>query len=169
MAFVRGLRRLVDLLIDGAALLGAAGILVALAAVSGDVVGRAFGRPLYGARDVVQMAGIFVVFGGMAYAHRAGGHVSVDLFAPRFPRRLNRVLVILGNVAGAVIFTMIAWQLWKAIGLARMLNQSTNLLIIPRAPFLGAMVAFSAITVASMVVRILELAFDAKADAEGRR
>ena len=97
MPLLRGLRRLLDRLIDGAALPGAAGILVALCAVTGDVVGRAFGAPLYGARDVVSMAGVFVVFGGMAYAHRAGGHVSVDLFAPYFPPALNRALVILGN------------------------------------------------------------------------
>lgn len=160
------LRQLVDLLIQVSAWCGAAGTFVALAAITGDVVGRLFGAPLYGARDVVQMAGVFVVFGGMAYAHRIGGHIAVDLFAPSFSPGFNRVLVIVGNILGAVVFALIAWQVWKAIDMARMLNQSTNLLYLPRAPFLQAMVAFSAITTASFALRAVELIADPELDAE---
>lgn len=161
MALLRPLRWIVDRLIDLTVILGAAGLMVALGAVTGDVVGRFFGRPLYGARDIVSMAGIFIVFGGMAYAHRETGHISVDLFERRFSPGFNRVLLVLANLIGAAVFALIVWQLWKAVALARMLNMSTNLLMIPRWPFLYVMAGFAGVTVASMLLRAAELALGA--------
>jgi TRAP-type C4-dicarboxylate transport system permease small subunit len=158
MALLLRLRQVVDAIVRLSALLGAAGLLVILGAVAGDVVGRSFGRPLYGARDAVSMAGVVVVFGGMAYVHRTSGHISVDLFERSFSPRFNRVLLILANLIGAAVFSLIVWQLWKAVALARMLNMATNLLMIPRAPFLYAMAGFAAVTVLSMVLRAVEVA-----------
>lgn len=139
-----------DRLTDLSVILGAAGLLVALGVTAVDVVGRAFGAPLYGARDIVSMAGVFVVFGGMAQAHRLGSHVTVDLLERHFPPRLNRWLDVLAPALGALVFGLIAWQLYLGIGLARMLNSSTNLLYLPRAPFLMAMAVLSAVCALSM-------------------
>lgn len=154
-----------DRLIDLSVVLGAAGLLVALGVTATDVIGRAFGTPLYGARDVVSMAGVFVVFGGMAQAHRLGSHVAVDLFVQFFPPALNRVLVVLAPALGALVFGLIAWQLYLGIALARMLNSSTNLLYLPRAPFLVAMCALAAICALAMALSALQSAL-APADAD---
>jgi len=156
MTMLAPLRRVTDWLINLSALLGAAGLLVALGAISADVIGRAFGAPLYGARDIVSMAGVFVVFGGMALAHRKGAHVVVDLLERKFPDRLNRFLTILGDVLGAIVFVLIAWQLWSMIPLARMLRMSTNLLYLPRWPFLMAMTGLALVCALSMTLRALE-------------
>lgn len=156
MKLVSRLSWATDRLIDLCVILGAAGLLVALGTTAVDVVGRAFGRPLYGARDIVSMAGVFVVFGGMAQAHRKGAHVAVDLLERRFPPGLNRVLTILGHALGAVVFCLIAWQLWLAVDLARMLRMSTNLLYLPRAPFLMAMTGLALVCAASMALRAVE-------------
>lgn len=144
---------LTDRLIDLSVIAGAAGLLVALGVTATDVVGRAFGTPLYGARDIVSMAGVFVVFGGMAQAHRMGSHVAVDLLERHFPARLNRVLDVFAHWAGALVFGLIAWQLYRGIALARMLSSSTNLLYLPRAPFLMAMCALAAVCALSMALR----------------
>lgn len=149
-----------DGIVHLAALTGALGLLVALGSIAADVIGRAFGAPVYGARDVVSMAAVFVVFGGMALAHIKGAHVSVDLLERRFPPWLNRVLTPLGHLLGAGVFALIARELWKATELARMLNMSTNLLYLPRAPFLTAMAVLAAICAASMLLRAVETALD---------
>lgn len=149
-----------DGIVHLAALTGALGLLVALGAIAADVVGRAFGAPVYGARDVVSMAAIFVVFGGMALAHIRGAHVSVDLLERHFPRWLNRVLPPLGHLLGAGVFALIALELWKAVEMARLLRMSTNLLFLPRAPFLIAMAVLAAICTASMLLRAVETALD---------
>lgn len=156
MTLLSRLSWVTDRLIDLSVILGAAGLLVALGTTAADVVGRAFGSPLYGARDIVSMAGVFVVFGGMAQAHRKGAHVAVDLLERHFPPGLNRVLTILGHTLGAVVFCLIAWQLWLAVDLARMLRMSTNLLYLPRAPFLMAMTGLALICAASMALRATE-------------
>lgn len=160
------LRWVSDWLTNLSALLGAAGLLVALGVTTVDVVGRAFGAPFYGARDIVSMAGVFVVFGGMALAHRKGAHIVVDLLERKFPPRLNRVLTFLGHALGAVVFVLIAWQLWAMVELARLLRMSTNLLYLPRAPFLMAMTALAAICALSMVLGAVESAIGAKSDKE---
>lgn len=162
MRMLSQLSRLTDRLIDLSALAGAVGLIVALGVTSADVVGRAFGAPLFGARDIVSMAGVFVVFGGMAHAHRKGGHIAVDLLERHFPPALNHVLTVAGHALGAVVFLLIAWQLWVAVDLARMLKMSTNLLYLPRAPFLLAMTAFSLICAASMILRAIETAAKAR-------
>ena len=147
------LLRATDLLIDLAAVAGAVALVVALGVTAVDVIGRNFSAPLYGARDIVSMAGVFVVFGGLAYAHRAGQHIVVDLLKTTFPPAMNRALTVIGHLLGAVVLSLIAWQLWTSIAMARMLSSSTNLLYIPRAPVLIAMTAMAAICAVSMLLR----------------
>lgn len=153
-------RRGLDVIVHLAAWSGALGLLVALGAIAADVTGRAFGAPVFGARDVVSMAAVFVVFGGMALAHIKGAHVSVDLLERHFPPALNRLLTPLGHLLGAGVFVLIARELWKATELARLLRMSTNLLYLPRAPFLTAMAVLAAICAASMALRAVETAVD---------
>ncbi len=153
------LRRAADRLIDLSAALGALALLTIVSIVVIDVVGRYFGAPLYGAQDLQTMAAVFVVFGGMAYCDRQGRHVAVDLVEPLFSRRFNRLLTILGTATGAVIFALIAWYIFEASKLSLMLNLATNILTLPRAPFQYAIVAFSALTSAAMVLRLLAQVF----------
>lgn len=156
---------LIDRLIDVSVLLGAVGLLVALGVTAADVVGRAFGAPLYGARDIVSMSGVFVVFGGMAHAHRRGSHVAVDLLQRTFSDRMNRVLDVVAHWSGAVVFGLIGWQLYEGIALARMLSSSTNLLYLPRAPFLMTMTALALICAVSMALRGLDSLIKATSEA----
>jgi len=146
---------LIDKLIDLAAALGALGLVVIMAVVVVDVIGRYFGAPLYGAQDIEQMTAVFVVFGGMAYCDRQGRHVAVNLLEPVFSRRINKFLTILGNALGMVVFGLIAWYVWEASKLALMLNMATNILQLPRAPFQYALIAFSGLTAAAMALRLV--------------
>jgi len=145
----------VDRLVGLSALFGALGLVTVTGVVIVDVVGRYFNQPLYGAQDVVQMAAVFIVFGGMAYCERRGGHIAVDLLEHRFSPELNRWLTVAGATLGAVIFALIAWQVWEASKLARMLNMSTNILYLPRAPFQYALAAMSAVTSLALAMKAL--------------
>lgn len=137
---------------------GSVALIVIVLTVLADVVGRYFHAPLYGAQDIVQMASVFVVFGGMAFCERRGGHIRVDLFERRFPAGLNHVLLVAGSLAGAVVFALIAWQMWEASKLARMLNMATNILSLPRAPFQYAIAALSAVASLGLLVKAVTLA-----------
>lgn len=150
-------RRLVDFLVDAAAAIAALALVVLMGVVVVDVIGRFFGSPLRGAQDIVKMTFIFIVFGGMAFCDRIGGHVAVDLFESKFPKRLNHGFSIFAALLGAVIFGLIAWQIWEASKISLMLNSATNILKLPRAPFQYCIIAFAILTSAAMLFKAVFL------------
>lgn len=163
-----GLRTIADGLISLAAAIGALALLIEVGVILVDVVGRAFGRPLYGSQDMITMVLVVVVFGAMALCDRNGGHIAVDLFERRFPDGLNRAIDIVAAALGAVIFLVLAWAVWDSARLSVMLNLSTNLLRLPKAWFQGALIGFSLLTALGMALRAIELSLgrrDVRADA----
>ncbi len=156
------LRKAANGLIGLSATIGAVGLVVEVIVILIDVVGRTFGHPLYGSQDVVTMAMVILVFGGMALCDRQGGHIAVDIFEPRFPPALNRFIDIFVALTGAVIFVFIAWAVWEGAKLSQMLNLSTNLLRLPKAWFQWAISGFSVIAAAGLLLRALELSLSGR-------
>ncbi|GAB4511859.1 MAG: TRAP transporter small permease [Roseibium sp.] len=151
-------RTLVDRLIGLSTFTGAAALTVVMGVILVDVIGRAFGSPLFGSHDIVTMTMSLIVFGGMALCDRKGGHISVDLLERHFPGVLNRIVDIFSAVAGSVIFAGIAWYVYDYSKISVMLNRQTNLLDLPIAWFQWAIAALALITAFAMLLRALELA-----------
>ena len=165
---MNGLRALADRLIGLSATIGILGTFALVGVILVDVAGRALGRPLFGSQDIVTMALVIVVFGGMALCDRQGGHVAVDLLERHFPRWLNRGADIVSALLGAVIFGMIAFAVWESAKLSVMLNLSTNLLRLPKAWFQWALCGFALLTAFGMLLRAVELAVRGR-DIRGER
>ena len=155
---MQALRKLADRLIGLSAAIGALGVLFEVVVILVDVIGRAFGKPLYGSQDLTTSAMIVLVFGAMALCDRNGGHISVDLLERYYPPALNRVIDIVAAAVGAVIFLALAWAVWESAKLSVMLNLSTNLLYIPKAWLQWALIAFAILTAFGMALRAIELA-----------
>lgn len=151
------LRRIADGLIGFAASLAALALLVEAGVILIDVIGRAFGKPLFGSQDMITMTMVILVFGAMALCDRGGGHIAVDLLEPRFSARLNRMIDIGAAILGAVIFVFIAWAVWESAKLSQMLNLSTNLLRLPKAWFQWVVCGFALLTACGMALRAVEL------------
>ena len=152
------LRTWADRLIGLSATIGALGLLVEVAVILTDVIGRALGDPLYGSQDMITMTMVILVFGGIAMCDRDGGHIAVDIFEPRYPAWLNRYIDIFAATLGAVIFVFIAWAILESAKLSVMLNLSTNLLRLPKAWFQWGLAGMSIVTAFSMLLRAIELA-----------
>ncbi len=155
---MRAVRRGADRLIALAAVIGTLGLLAEVGVILVDVVGRAFGRPLYGSQDMIMMSMVILVFGGMALCDRRGGHISVDILESRFPPRMNRIVDVISALIGAIVFFALAWAVWESAKLSVMLNLSTNLLTLPKAWFQWALCAFAVLTALGMLLRAVELA-----------
>ena len=151
------LRRAADGLIGLSAAIGALGLLIEVCVILVDVIGRAFGAPLFGSQDMITMTMVILVFGGMALCDRTGGHIAVDLFEKKFSAVLNRIIDVFSAALGAVIFAFIAWATWDSAALSEMLNLSTNLLRLPKAWFQYALCGFAVLTALGMSLRALEL------------
>ena len=127
-----------------------------------DVVGRAFGAPLYGSQDLTTMAMVILVFGSMALCDRNRGHIAVDLFEPYFPKALNHIIDIIAALLGAVIFLGIAYAVYDSAKISVMLNLSTNLLRLPKFYFQNALSIFALVTAFGMALRAIELTFSGR-------
>lgn len=156
---MRPLRKLTDGLIGLSALAGGLCLLGLVGVILVDVVGRAFGAPLFGSQDLVTMGMAILVFGGMALCDREGGHIAVDLLQPRFSPLLNRIIDITAALFGVAIFVLIAWTIHESAKLSEMLNLSTNLLRLPRAWFQWGVAILSLIAALGLLLRAAELAF----------
>ncbi|WP_172298946.1 TRAP transporter small permease [Pseudoruegeria sp. HB172150] len=156
---MEALRKIADGLIGLSAAIGSLGLLVVVGVILVDVIGRAFGSPLFGSQDMVTMGMVIIVFGGMALCDRTGGHVAVDVFENHFPRGFNRAVDVIAALLGAIIFFGIAWTIWESSQISRMLNLSTNLLRLPKAWFQWALMGFAIVTALGMLLRAAELAF----------
>ena len=156
------LRTWADKLIGLSATIGALGLLVEVAVILTDVIGRAFDYPLYGSQDMITMAMVILVFGGMAMCDRDGGHIAVDIFEPRYPSWLNRFIDIFAAALGAIIFVFIAWAILESAKLSVMLNLSTNLLRLPKAWFQWGLAGLSIVTALGMLLRAVELSLSGR-------
>lgn len=151
------LRKLADSLVSLSAVVGALGLILVVSVIVVDVIGRNFGKPLYGSQDLITMTMVLIVFGGMALCDRNDGHIVVDIFEKSFSPDLNRAIDIASALLGAVIFVLIAWTVFRSAQLSQLLNLSTNLLRLPTAWFQYALCALSAVGAFAMILRALAL------------
>jgi len=71
-----------------------------------DIVGRAFGRPVPGAYEIVSMAGGLIVGLALPATSRAKGHISTDILLVRLRERPKIFLTLLTRIIGIVIFLL---------------------------------------------------------------
>ena len=150
--------KVADGLIGLSAFIGTLGLIVGVLDILVDVIGREFGFPLTGARDISQMAMLTMVFGGMALADRTLSHISVDIFEGVFSAGFNRLTQVIAPAVGAIVFLMMAKTMWDAANLSRLLHLSTNILYLPKAWFQYLAMVMSLITALAMVLRAIETA-----------
>lgn len=151
------MRMIADKLIGLSTILGSLGLLFEVIVILIDVIGRAFGHPLFGSQDYVTMAMVILVFGGMAACDRRGGHIAVDLLEQKMPPRMNRYIDIFSALLGATAFLMIAYAIYDSSQISQMLNLSTNLINLPKAWFQWALCGFATLTGLGMLLRAAEL------------
>lgn len=146
-----------DRLIGLTATIGALGLIAEVVVILVDVIGRAFGFPLFGSQDLVTMTMVLLVFGGMAICDRKGGHIAVDLAERYYPASMNRLIDILAAFIGAVVFLTMAYAVHDSAKISVMLNLSTNLLGLPKVWFQNALSILAVLTSFGMLLRAIEL------------
>lgn len=96
------------------ALLGGALLLIAVGVTTASVARGAFGRPILGDSEIVELAlGVAIVF-CMPLCEMKGAHVLVDFFTQKLPRRGIAGLDAVMRAVVALVVAVLAWRL--AIG-----------------------------------------------------
>jgi TRAP-type C4-dicarboxylate transport system permease small subunit len=102
---------LLERLCERLALAGGAALLGALAILVVTVVGGAFGRPLLGDSELVELLCGIAVFAFLPYCQLRGSNVIVDFFTQPLPKRAQHFLDFLMSVVFTAVAAVLAWRL----------------------------------------------------------
>lgn len=75
-----------------------------------DVIGRLFGKPIFGVYDLVGILGAVIYTAALPDTTANKGHVSVELFLIRLPPRVRTVIMVFTTCLSLTLFAFIAWQ-----------------------------------------------------------
>ena len=92
-------------LVGGFALLGT------MATMMATVIGGAFGKPVLGDSEIVELLGGICVFAFLPYCHLRGANVLVDFFTRPLPAWINGWLDAAMNLVFAAVAIVLTWRL----------------------------------------------------------
>jgi TRAP-type C4-dicarboxylate transport system permease small subunit len=101
-----------------------------------DVILRLFRRPVPGTYEIIGFLGTVVISFSLAYTSLEKGHIAVELFMERLPRRIRTGVESVISLISAALFALITWQ---SIAYAVDLKQSGEVsvtLTMPIYPFI---------------------------------
>ncbi len=117
----------------GLARLGSLAIVVMVAVTVADVTGRIlFGLSLVGTYDIVQLALVVVVYGGLARASAQGAHIAVDLLDRAVGERVGHLLALAALASSLFVLVVLTWLAAGEARAAYYLGDTTSDLAIPR-------------------------------------
>ena len=76
-----------------------------------DVVGRAFGHPIFGSVEIVGFMATLAVVMAMPYTHQVQGHIGVEILVRLFSKRTQTIIEICTGIASLVLFAIITWRM----------------------------------------------------------
>jgi len=82
--------------------------------VMANIIGRTvFSKPIYGTAEMVAASIVIVVFLQVGYAIRSRSMLRADFLVVLLPNKVQRVLLAIGYLLGAVFFLMIITGGWE--------------------------------------------------------
>jgi TRAP-type C4-dicarboxylate transport system permease small subunit len=92
-------------------LLGGAALLGAMLTMMVTVVGNAFGAPLLGDSEIVELLGGIAVFAFLPYCQLRGANVFVDFFTKPLPERAKAWLDAAMHLVFTAVAAILTWRL----------------------------------------------------------
>ncbi len=78
-----------------------------------DVILRYFRRPIIGTYELVAFSGAIVIGFAVPMTTFLKGHMLVDFFVLKFPRRIRNTIHIITRLLGIGLFALLGWNLIK--------------------------------------------------------
>ena len=97
-----------------------------------NVVMRALGRPILGDFEVISFLGAVVIGFAIPYTSLLKGHVYVDFFLEKIPRKVGNVIQIFTRILGIALFL---WMSWNFVVMSLDLIKSKEVTPVFRLPF----------------------------------
>ena len=104
--------KVVQFVSDKFRIVGAAALVGMTALTCVDVVGRKLGHPVFGSVELVTFMGVFVVAMALPFTHDTNGHIGVEIFVSKMPRKGRAVMDMLTGLISLVFFSIVTWQMF---------------------------------------------------------
>ena len=96
---------------DRMKMVGAACLFGMVALTCVDVVGRYFKHPLFGSVELVTFLGVLAVAMALPFTHETKGHIGVELFVRRLPRKSRGVIDLATGIMTLGLFALVTWRM----------------------------------------------------------
>ena len=138
---IRRVSRVLDVIINGLAWVGAGAMVIMVLVVVSNVVGRyVFRQPVLGAVEMVGLLTVIVVFCVLAFTESERAHIVVDIVLSRLRGRTKAILASVMCFLGAVFFIIMGLQGWDLMWSNLFPTmRTTGVLSLPFAPFMFIM------------------------------
>jgi len=124
-----------------------AGLVAMIGLIVADIIGiKFFNWPVPGAIEIVGFLGVVVTAFAIAYTQVLHGHIQVEFFVMRLPRRARAGVMAFVSLLGVTLFTMLAWRSYDFALVLQNTGEVSMTQRIPFYPFVHA-VAFCCIPV----------------------
>jgi TRAP-type C4-dicarboxylate transport system permease small subunit len=97
-----------------------------------DVVGRAFGKPIYGTYEIISYLGAIVFGFSLPYTSLRKHHVFVEFMIEILPRNVGNVMQVATRLLGIALFL---WMGWNFVVMSLDMKKANDLTQVFRVPY----------------------------------
>jgi TRAP-type C4-dicarboxylate transport system permease small subunit len=98
-------------ILDKMKIIGAACLVGMMLLTCVDVVGRAFGYPIFGSVEIVGFLATLAVVMAMPYTHQVQGHIGVEIVVRLFSEKTQIIIDICTGIVSLILFAVVTWRM----------------------------------------------------------
>ena len=102
---------LIHWILDKMKIIGAACLVGMTLLTCVDVIGRAFGHPIFGSVEIVGFMATLAVVMAMPYTHHVRGHIGVELLVRLFSEKTRTIIDICTGTVSLILFGVVTWRM----------------------------------------------------------
>jgi TRAP-type C4-dicarboxylate transport system permease small subunit len=103
--------RIIEWILDKMKIIGAACLVGMMLMTCADVVGRAFGHPIFGSVEIVGFMATLAVVMAMPYTHQVQGHIGVEIVVRLFSEKTQTIIDICTGLVSFILFAVVTWRM----------------------------------------------------------
>jgi TRAP-type C4-dicarboxylate transport system permease small subunit len=102
---------IIQWVLDKMKIIGAACLAGMMLLTCADVIGRAFGHPIFGSVEIVGFMATLAVVMAMPYTHLVQGHIGVEIVVRLFSAKTQIMIDICTGIISLILFAIVTWRM----------------------------------------------------------
>ena len=103
--------KIIQIILDSMKVIGAICLAGMMLLTCVDVIGRAFGYPIFGSVEIVGFMATLAVVMAMPYTHQVQGHIGVEIIVRLFSEKTQTIIEICTGILSLILFAIVTWRM----------------------------------------------------------